>query len=148
MLENYSTLTYTSALPRDSVHTSQVRSQDLGDQHRAIPLLEGLQDRHQRSAHRKAGPIQRVHEVGFAMLTTIANISTSRLERFTVTAGRNLAKRALRGYPDFQVVAFGRREPHIPGAQRDHAIRQPQPLQHRLSRFSQPLELLIRLFRS
>ena len=77
----------------------------------------------------------------------VLDVRAPRLERLGVAAGRDLPVFLLARQPDLDVVGLGRREPHVAGAEDDRAIREPQPLQHRLGVDGQRLEHLVRLLR-
>src|SRR5205807_7685106 len=96
------------------------------------------------SPDREAGSVQRVHELGLALLVAESRLHPSRLERLEVAARRDLAIRALTGKPNLDVVRLCRGEAGVSGAQRDHAVRQLELAQ---DGFGMSRQFLVRLVR-
>src|SRR3569833_341299 len=117
-----------SAYNREPAH---VGLQDLGYLHAAVAILIVLHDRDQRAAHGETRAIQGMHELGLAGLGIApSRLQTPRLKILEVAARGDLAILLLARQPHLEVVGLGGREPHVAGAERHHAIRQPQQLQH------------------
>ena len=122
------------------------RAQRRRDHHRAVLLLVVLEDRDQGAAHRQAGAVQRVHELGLAgALRPVLDVGAAGLERLAVRARRDLAVGLLARQPDLDVVGLGGLEAHVAGGQAHRAIRQLEPLEHFLGVRGQRLELVVAL---
>src|SRR5688572_2909654 len=65
---------------------THVWAQRFRDRDTAIRVLEVFQDRHQRAAHREAGAVERVHELGLLLLIAKPRLHAPRLEGLEVAA--------------------------------------------------------------
>src|SRR6266850_1763815 len=99
----------------------------------AVGVLIIFHDRHPRPSYRQSAAVQCVNEFGLILsLRTIADVRASCLERFEIRAGGNFTEQPLPGQPDFEVVGFRRRESHVGGAERYHAVMQAELLKYGL----------------
>src|SRR6202795_2460376 len=131
---------------RDAVG-AHVRLQRLRNAHAAVGLLIVLQNGNPRTSYRQRAAIQRVKKFSLVLsLRTVADIRPPCPKSFEVRARRNLAKKILSREPDFNVISLGRRESHIGGTQRDHAVVQAEFLQHSLGVVRQLLQFVVRSF--
>src|SRR5690348_11854264 len=117
----------------DSFQAVHVRTQRCGNGDRSILLLIVLEDGDQGAPDREARAVQRVNEAR-ALLARLApaRLHAPRLELAAVRAARDLAIGILARQPDLDVVGLLRREAHVAGAERDHAVWQAEALQHLL----------------
>ena len=95
----------------------------MGNEDRAIFLLIVFQNGDDRPTHGHAGTIERMRIGWFASLGSKANIGSSRLKRFEVTARRDFPIGLLRRDPDFEIIRFGCTESQIAAAQADDPVR-------------------------
>src|SRR5262245_18614705 len=128
----------------DSFKAVHVGTQRGGNGDRSILLLIVLEDGDQGAPDREARAVQGVHEAR-ALLARLAaaRLNAPRLELAAIRATGDLAIGVLARQPDLDVVGLLRREAHVAGAQRDHAIRQAEALQHFLRASGHALVLVI-----
>src|SRR5512147_295373 len=91
----------------DALEPAHIRTEHLGDDHRAVGLLEVLEDRHHGPAHRHPGAVQGVAEPGLPLVVAVAHPDAPRLEVLAVRHRADLAEGALAGEPDLDVVGLG-----------------------------------------
>src|ERR1043165_9187222 len=118
-----------SLLPRlysscflDHLPPAHVALQHVGHRDAPALLLVGLHHGDQGAADRDARAVERVHEARAPALRAAARIHAPRLEVAAVRAGRDLAVGPLPRQPHLDVVGLLRREAHVAGAPRHHAI--------------------------
>ena len=70
----------------DDAGAAHVGTQCRGYRYAAVRVLIGFEDRDERSSDRQGGAIQRVHELGPALLVAEARLHAARLERLEVAA--------------------------------------------------------------
>lgn len=110
---------------------AHVRSQDFRDHDTAVCLLIVFKNSGHRTSNSKAGPIEGVDKLRFGFAVTAEpNIGTTRLEIYTVGAGRDFTVLVLCGEPDFDVIAFGGREPKVTRAEANHMVWQSKGLKN------------------
>ena len=86
---------------------THIRTQRFRNRYRTVCVLIIFQDSGNRAAHRYAGPIQRVHKLGFVHRAVfIADRRPARLEVLEIGAGGYLHITLIGGHPDFDIVGF------------------------------------------
>src|SRR5262245_10763152 len=133
-----------SRLLADPLEPAHEAPQRLGDDDRAVGLLIVLQDGDQGPPHGETRTVERVRVLRLPLrLRAVADVGAPRLEVLAVGARGDLPVRVLAGQPDLEVVGLGRREAHVPGAEGDDAVGEPEPLEDLLRIGGELLERLV-----
>ena len=95
----------------------------------SIRLLKVFEDCHKRAANGQPGSIDGMDKLCLRILlpdcALISNVGPPGLKSFKVATRGDLPIVVLRREPDFDVVGFCRREPHIAGAEYDDSVVKP-----------------------
>src|SRR6267143_1344453 len=125
----------------DAAH---VRPQGLRQHDGAVLLLPVLQQRDHRASDREPAAVQRVREARLVLRPRPEpDLRPPGLVVRERRAGADLAVGLLPGQPYLDVVRLLRGEAEVAGAQRDHAVVEPQPAQRLLRVVDQLLEGLV-----
>jgi hypothetical protein len=112
--------------------SSEIRSENIGDDDRTVRLLVVFEDCDEGPTNGETGAVQGVRETRFAAAgRPVANAGTASLKIAAVRTRRNLAVAALPRQPNFQIERLRGREPKIARRERDDAIGKVQALQNR-----------------
>ncbi len=113
---------------------AHVGDQGVGDADGAVGLLVVFKKGEIGAADRKAGAVEGVDKLAFfGAFGLVADVGAASLEGLEIGAGTDLAIGVLAGYPDLQVVGFGRTEAHVACAEQGAAVRQAEAFEDDLS---------------
>src|SRR6266511_3654014 len=113
-------------LRHDPLLPAEVRPQRLRYEDAPVRLLVLLEDRDHRSADRDARAVEGVSEPRLPALAAVAHADPPRLEVLAVRDRRDLSIGVLARAPHLEVVGLRGREAHVPRAEEDDAVVEPE----------------------
>mmetsp|Transcript_104349 Transcript_104349/g.319450 ORF Transcript_104349/g.319450 Transcript_104349/m.319450 type:complete len:224 (-) Transcript_104349:702-1373(-) len=110
------------------LHAHHVRPEHLGDRHRAVLVLERLQDRDNHSRNCACSAVKRVRKFGTLLVVLLleSDVQAPRLVIGAIAARRDLAPLLHAGHPRLHVVLPVRRRPELLRRHVQHPEAKPQ----------------------
>src|SRR3954453_18856594 len=129
----------------EHLEAAEIRTQRLGDPHRAVLLLVGLEHGDDRPVGRAQGAVQRGDRLDVAVGGAAAGVQSAGLEVGAVGGGGELAIAALAGDPGFAVELPLGGEAQVARGDIDHPVAELQLVEELLLPLQKPLMLGERL---